>query len=110
MDDGGGGAGAGKLPKVGKEKGSVISFPWGKKNMGQTINKASFPNQQLLPLICFVRQVFSTDENEMPSHFHLSAAHVCEQWRLFWWMSVNGTCTLVDLVVASKTKEWGERG
>lgn len=63
MDDGGGGAGAGKLPKVGKEKGSVISFPWGKKNMGQTINKASFPNQQLLPLICFVRQVFSTDEN-----------------------------------------------
>lgn len=25
-------------------------------------------------------------------------------------MSVNGTCTLVDLVVASKTKEWGERG
>lgn len=25
-------------------------------------------------------------------------------------MSVNGTCMLVDLVIASKTEQWGERG
>lgn len=32
--DGGGGVGAGRLQKVGKDRGSVISFPLGKKNMG----------------------------------------------------------------------------
>lgn len=51
--------------------------------MGQAINIAPFPSWQFLPLICFVRQVFNTDLNEMPSNFHLSAAHICEQWRVF---------------------------
>lgn len=56
----GGWVGGGKLQRVGKERGSVISSRK-EKYTGRAINIASFPSQQFLPLICFVRQVFNTD-------------------------------------------------
>lgn len=68
---------------------------------------AAAPRQQCFPVTRAVGHVFSADGRAVPGPCRLGAACACEQCRLLWWTPVDGTCTLVDPVLAAKTGEWG---